>query len=212
MAEPYGRPTARLTRAARRTQLLSAAKSAFVSQGYHSAAMDDIADRAGVSKPVLYQHFPSKLELYLALLSETAEELVMAVRAAINETDDNDVRVHRAVEAIFGYVGGDSQGHRLVFESDLAGQPEVDRIVDRMTEACIVAITDTITYDTGVDDARGRLLAAGLVGLSQVSARYWLAQRGAVPQDEAVELVYTLAWRGISRFPRQQHGERPAGI
>ncbi|AZI58144.1 TetR/AcrR family transcriptional regulator [Nakamurella antarctica] len=203
MTEQFTRATPRLNRAARRAQLLSAAKSAFVSQGYHCAAMDDIADRAGVSKPVLYQHFPSKLELYLALLSETADELVAALRAAINETDDNDVRVHRAVEAIFRYVGGDSQGHRLVFESDLAGQPEVDRIVDHMTEACVGAITETITNDTGVDTAHGRLLAAGLVGLSQVSARYWLAQSGEVPQEEAVEMVYTLAWRGISRFPRQ---------
>ena len=62
-----GRPT-RLPRSARRKQLLEAAQEVFVAQGYHAAAMDDIAERAGVSKPVLYQHFPGKLELYLALL------------------------------------------------------------------------------------------------------------------------------------------------
>ncbi|HZI96263.1 MAG TPA: helix-turn-helix domain-containing protein, partial [Actinomycetales bacterium] len=52
---------ARLPRSARRAQLLGAAQEVFVSRGYHAAAMDEIADRAGVSKPVLYQHFPSKL-------------------------------------------------------------------------------------------------------------------------------------------------------
>jgi len=53
-------------------QLLQAAQDVFVAQGFHAAAMDDIADRAGVSKPVLYQHFPGKRELYLALLSSTS--------------------------------------------------------------------------------------------------------------------------------------------
>ena len=71
-----------------------------------------------------------------------------------------------------------------------------------LVETGMVEVTEPITTDTGVDPARGRLLAAGLVGLSQVSARYWLAQEAAVPISEAVELVYTLAWRGISRFPR----------
>jgi AcrR family transcriptional regulator len=61
----------RLPRSARRAQLLEAAQEVFVQCGYHAAAMDDIADRAGVSKPVLYQHFPGKLELYLALFAST---------------------------------------------------------------------------------------------------------------------------------------------
>src|SRR5580693_10508456 len=62
------RPRTRLPRHERRRQLLDAALEVFVSQGYHAAAMDEIAERAGVSKPVLYQHFPGKLDLYLALL------------------------------------------------------------------------------------------------------------------------------------------------
>ena len=77
-------------------------------------------------------------------------------------------------------------------------------IVDQATQHCIDAITETITTDTGVDPERAQLLASGLVGLSQVSARYWLNQAGSVPRAEAVELLSTLAWRGISRFPR--HG------
>jgi AcrR family transcriptional regulator len=195
--------TARLSRSDRRAQLLLAAKSAFVAQGYHAAAMDDIADRAGVSKPVLYQHFPSKLELYLALLGDSADELVSLVESALQGTTDNDERVHRAVEAYFTFVADNGQAYRLIFESDLRGQSRVEQIVDRATDACIAAITDTITTDTGVDPERSRLLAAALVGLSQVSARYWLTQSSGVPRDEAIEMLSTLAWRGISRFPRQ---------
>jgi AcrR family transcriptional regulator len=193
----------RLPRSARRKQLLAAAQEVFVANGYHAAAMDDIADRAGVSKPVLYQHFPSKLELYLALLGDSADELVRLVDGALHNTTDNDERVHRAVGAYFSFVADNGQAYRLIFESDLRGQVRVEEIVDRATDACIAAITDTITTDTGVDPERSRLLAAALVGLSQVSARYWLTQSPGVPRDEAIEMLSTLAWRGISRFPRQ---------
>ena len=73
----------RLPRPARRQQLLQAAQATFVARGYHSAAMDDIAEQAGVSKPVLYQHFPSKLELYLALLDEQIDGLIARIRAEV---------------------------------------------------------------------------------------------------------------------------------
>ncbi|MEV6932053.1 helix-turn-helix domain-containing protein, partial [Dactylosporangium sp. NPDC051485] len=83
-----GRPV-RLPRSARRKQLLAAAQQVFVAQGYHAAAMDDIAERAGVSKPVLYQHFPGKLELYLALLDTHCDAMVSRVRSAMEATTDN---------------------------------------------------------------------------------------------------------------------------
>ncbi len=203
MADTAARVTPRLSRSARRLQLMSAAKSAFVTQGYHAAAMDDIADRAGVSKPVLYQHFPSKLELYLALLNESADEMVRLVRVALSATTDNHQRVDNAVAAYFTFVADNGQAYRLIFESDLRGQLEVERIVERATDDCISAITDTITADTGADVERARLLASGMVGLSQVSARYWLQQSPHVSRPEAIELLSTLMWRGISRFPRQ---------
>jgi AcrR family transcriptional regulator len=169
--------------------------------------MDDIAERAGVSKPVLYQHFPSKLELYQALLSESADDMVARVRAALEATDDNHERVHRTIDAYYDFVAGEDQAYRLIFESDLRAEPEVQAVVDRAIDQCLEALTETITKDTGVDEARGRLLASGLVGLSQVSARYWLSQGAQVPPAEAVELLTTLAWRGISGFPR--HGDAP---
>lgn len=191
-----------MTRAIRRAQLLDVARAVFVAQGFHATAMDDIADAAGVSKPVLYQHFSSKLALYRALLETSADQLVQLVRAAITSSDDNAVRVFRAAAAYFSFVADEGQAFRLIFESDLRDEPDIAAIVDRATESCIAAISDTITADTGADVASARLLAAGLVGLSQVSARYWLAQADSIDRDRAVELVSALAWRGISHFPR----------
>jgi AcrR family transcriptional regulator len=189
-------------RAARRAQLLQSARTVFVSQGYHATSMDDVADSAGVSKPVLYQHFSSKLALYQALLDESATEMVRRVEQAIAVSEDNAERVEKAVAAYFAFVADEDQAFRLIFESDLRGEPEIAAAVDRATEACIAAISDTITADTGTDQASARLLAAGLVGLSQVGARYWLDQSESISQQRAVALLSTLAWRGISHFPR----------
>ena len=83
----------RLPRHERRRQLLDAALAVFVSRGYHAAAMDEIAERAGVSQPVLYQHFPGKLELYLALLDQSVDNLLESVRDALGSTTDNKQRV-----------------------------------------------------------------------------------------------------------------------
>src|ERR1044072_8150822 len=98
-----GRPV-RLPRSARRKQLLAAAQQVFVAQGYHAAAMDDIAERAGVSKPVLYQHFPGKLELYLALLDTHCDAMVLRMRTAMAVTTDNKERVRNAMAAYFDFI------------------------------------------------------------------------------------------------------------
>ncbi|MCW2723564.1 MAG: TetR family transcriptional regulator [Frankiales bacterium] len=196
----------RLPRSARRKQLLGAAQEIFVAQGYHAAAMDDIAERAGVSKPVLYQHFPGKLELYLALLDQHANELVAKVREALASTTDNHQRVAASVSAYFDFVDGEGTsgegGFRLVFESDLRNDPAVRERVERMTQECVAAITETIAHDTGYRAEEAELLSVGLTGLAEVGARWWLAADGQLPKERAVELLVGLTWRGISGSPR----------
>src|SRR5262245_66524587 len=101
--------------------------------------MDDIADRAGVSKPVLYQHFPSKLELYLALLDSSCDSLTDAVRSALASTHDNKLRVQATMQAYFDFVDDDMAAFRLVFASDLTGEPAVAARVDRVSRWCAEA-------------------------------------------------------------------------
>jgi AcrR family transcriptional regulator len=201
------RAAGRMPRSARRKQLLVAAREVFVAQGYHAAAMDDIAERAGVSKPVLYQHFPGKLDLYLALLDTFAEALVHRVRQAMASTTDNTVRVHNAITAYFDFVDGegpDEEGaFRLVFETDLRNEPAVRERVERTSRLCMEAIADTIAADTGLPRPQAELLSVALTGLSEMAARWWLDTDRAVPKADAVWLLETLAWRGISHFPRQ---------
>jgi AcrR family transcriptional regulator len=181
----------------------------FVAQGFHAAAMDDIADRAGVSKPVLYQHFPGKRELYLALLEEQVSELADRVGEAMGATEDNRERVDAAVGAYFDFIDAEGEAFRLVFESDLRNDVDVRAIVDRGTGVCVDAIAGVIAADTGADPERALLIAAGLTGLAETSARWWLPRKGTVSRDEAVALMSALAWRGISGFPRIDGGPLP---
>ncbi|WP_370618313.1 TetR/AcrR family transcriptional regulator [Mumia sp. Pv 4-285] len=197
----------RLPRSARRAQLLEAAREIFVDNGYHAAAMDDIAERAGVSKPVLYQHFPGKLELYLALLDTACDTVVEAVREALASTDDNKARVQATIDVFYSYVASDQAAFRLVFESDITNDPEVRRRVDRVNSETASAIAVVIHEDTALPEVAAELLAMSLVGMAHVSARYWLDQGSAMTKEEAVAMVSMLSWRGIGGFPRTDEPE-----
>lgn len=187
----------------RRLQLMQSASSVFVTCGYHSAGMDEIADTAGVSKPVLYQHFPSKLDLYMAVLTSHIADMVQGVRQALRSTTDNRKRVQAAVEAFFEFVDNDTQGYRLVFASDLMGDPQVQSRVDGGVDACVDAVFDMVSQDSGLDPYRARMLAVGLVGASQVSARYWLEADRPISKEDAIMTTSALAWGGLSHVPKQ---------
>jgi AcrR family transcriptional regulator len=167
--------------------------------------MDDIAERAGVSKPVLYQHFPGKLELYLALLDTQAEALAETVISALAGTTDNHQRIHAVLSAYFGFVDrSDHDGaFRLIFESDLVNDPAVRERVERVTEKTMLAVADTVASDTGLSKSEAQLLATALTGAAQVAARWWLASDRPVAKEDAIHLLESLLWRGISNFPRQ---------
>ena len=191
----------RLPRKARRAQLLDSALEVFVAQGYHAAAMDDIAERAGVSKPVLYQHFPGKLELYLALLEQSSDRIIDATHEALASTHDNKLRVHRDDAGVLRLrrqrPGRVPAGLRVRPHQRAAGA----RAGRPGHSVCAEEIAKVIHEDTGLPDEASRLLAVSLVGMAQVSARFWLDEGGEIDQADAATLVAGLAWRGISRFP-----------
>ena len=140
--------------------------------------MDEIAVRAGVSKPVLYQHFPGKLDLYLALLDEHTRQLGDRVREALESTTDNHVRVSRSVQAYFDFVDDPSGAYQLVFESDLRNEPAVRARVEGSLTDCVNAIAATIAADTGYRPEDAELLSVGVAGIAEVGARWWLTSGG----------------------------------
>lgn len=165
--------------------------------------MDEIAEVARVSKPVLYQHFPGKRELYLALLDSHLAALTDLLVGALESTTDNKLRVHATMRAYFQFIAQDSQAHRLVFESDLSNDPDVSGRLEAFNARFADAIAGVISGDTGLSHLEATLLGHAMAGMAQVSARYWLETDKGLNLDAASELIYRLAWRGISRFPKE---------
>jgi len=199
--------TTRLPRVERRRQLLQAAHEVFAANGYHAAAMDEIADAAHVSKPVLYQHFPGKRELYLALLDLHLQSLTGMLTDALNSTVDNKERVRATIGAYYRFIAEESQAHRIVFESDLSNDPEVAARLEGFNARLASSIAGVLAEETNLSTAEATLLGRALAGMAQVSARYWVQSGAGLDRDVACELIYRLAWRGISRFPKEPWGK-----
>jgi AcrR family transcriptional regulator len=200
-----------LPRSERRESLLSAAREVFVESGYHAAAMDEIAARAGVTKPVLYQHFGSKRDLYLAVLDNSVEQFLESVGRALRSTDDNRSRVTATIDAYLRFISQDDAAYRLVFESDLVNAPDVRDRVQRVNALSAEMVCEVIATDTGLSHAEALLLAYGLLGMAQTAALRWLREPEDMDPAAAAQLLSALAWRGISGFPRSHppNGNQP---
>lgn len=196
----------RMPRAQRRAQLLGAALTVFVSKGYHAAAMEDIADEAGVSKPVLYQHFPGKLDLYLALLDDQCDHLESLVLEALNSSDDHEERVYATVRAYFDFVADEGGAFRLIYESDLTNEPQVRHRIDALEAQLGEAMTQRITEDTPLPTELAEMLGLAMSGAAQVMARTWLAHGAHFTKEVAAQAAGHLAWRGLGSFPVNRMG------
>ncbi|MGW4122375.1 TetR/AcrR family transcriptional regulator [Nocardia sp. NPDC004711] len=190
-------------RALRRRRTLTAATEVFVARGFHAATMDEIAHRAGWSKPILYKEFSGKLELYLAVLEHHIDALTDGVQRALHSTTANRDRVRAAIQGYFDFVDHETQGFRLVFDSNVPSEPSVRWRIGRATDDCVTAVSTAVAHDSGLSPNRSRMLAAGLVGASQFAAQYWLDTGRAVPKADAIAAVITLCWGGLSSVPLQ---------
>jgi AcrR family transcriptional regulator len=196
-----------LPREERRKQLLDAARQVFVDHGFHATSMDDIAVAAAVSKPVLYQHFPGKHELFLDLMDTQVDLLGSAITAALESTTDNKARVQATVHAYFQFVDSPDRAYRLLFDSGLNNDPDVALRMEGLDHRFAADIAEVIAADTTLSGEEALLLGHGLAGLVKSSARHWAGQAGddARPDLEtAADLAFRLAWRGISRFPKER--------
>lgn len=199
-----------MPRALRRAQVLGIAQELFTSQGFHHVSMDDIADRAEVSKPVLYRHFPSKLDLYLTVVDARGDELLSAVDAAVAMHPPGEVRPHDAraiitgvVRAYLDFVDGAGESSALLFESDVRHDLEVRARVERATEAVTRRLGAVLHDVAGVPADVAALLAPSLAAMAQSAATRRLRAEDGTPTGTAREtaaLVARLAWGGVADF------------
>lgn len=199
--------TARLPREERRRQLLGAAQQVFTEQGYHRASMDEIAEAASVSKPVLYQHFPGKRELFLDLFSTHVDALTERLDHVLRTAENNRERVLATVQVYFAFVDRPDRAHRMVFDSGLSHDPQVTAQLQALTEGLAVPTAQIISEDARLPLSHALILGHSLAGLVQTSARQWADHPGPEPRptrEEAVELTFRLMWRGLRDFRGQE--------
>ena len=183
--------------AQRRRQLLSVAGHLFGEYGYHQLSMEQLADAAGVSKPVLYQHFPSKRELYLALVNDANVELEAQVRKALEGTTDNRERITGAIGTYFDFV--EDRRFRLLHSTADLADPEVRDAVEASLKRVAEAIGRLIAHDAGLSTSAANFLAGAIRGLATEGARWWLDHQD-VAKEDAVRLLARLIWRGLGSF------------
>src|ERR1700735_4058810 len=170
----------RLTAEQRRHQLLAVALELFAHRGYRATTMDDIAEAAGGTKPLLYQHFSSKRALYLELVDSIAQDLLTAIGRAVMQAEGPRQQVELGFAAYFRLVVRHEDELRLLDGRHPADDLELGRALRAVEDAIAEAIDPLI--DAGLDDDHRRLLAYGIVGMAEGVSRRFMAQR---PDSEA---------------------------
>lgn len=183
------------------------ARGVFAEDGYHGAGMEKIAQRAGVTKPVLYQHFEGKKELYLALLDSDMTRLLAQVQAAIQGAAGH-VRIQKGLASYFDYIERNGDSFRLLFRETLGADPEFREAIDRFHDAAASTIGAIIAEETGKPLAHSELLARGLMGMAEAAASWWMEGKQHIDKAELVGDLTELAWRGLAGLPLRKEGKR----
>jgi AcrR family transcriptional regulator len=185
----------------RRAQLLQVARRVFGTSGFHAASMEAVAKEAGVTKPILYDHFPSKKELYLALIDADLAVLHEEVRKALDAPIGNRERIRASFQAYFDFVDEHAEGFRLLMQEAVGAEGEFRRRVAHVRDQILSEVADLIVRESKsmLDRLHAEIVALALIGMVETVAQ---REPGGSPEKrrEAVDLLVRLAWRGITEL------------
>jgi len=206
MTDTTDRPTTlRLPAAERRRQLLDVALHSFAQRGFHDTSMNDVAEAAGVTKPVLYQHFASKKALYRELVDDLGAGLEGAIVAAVAEADGPRKQVEAGFRAYFRWATSQGAAFKVLFADRNRVDSELAAAVAKVESMMADRVASLIVVE-GLSDDERHVLAFGVVGLAESTSRHWLGL-GLGPgldADAFADIVAQLAWsglRGVNRRP-----------
>lgn len=188
--------TERLPAARRRRQLLDVAVEVFAAHGYHQTTMNQVAEAAGVTKPVLYQHFASKQDLFGEVLNDLGTRLEEAIGKATSAATSPRNQVRAGFTAYFRFVVEERTASQLLFGADTRQEPEFDEIA-RRTRASIAEATAALIDVEGLDQDDRRFLAQGIIGIAEATSRHWIQEGGSDDIDVVAEAAADLAWGGL---------------
>jgi AcrR family transcriptional regulator len=190
----------RLPASERREQILEVAIQVFARNGFHSTSMNDVAEAAGVTKPVLYQHFDSKQELYLALLDDVGARMITAITKATAGATSGRSQTELGFRAYFQWVADDHDAFLLLFGFRSNRDEESTQAIRRITSEAASAIAPLIAAD--IDPDHRRTLAHGLVGLAEGVSRRLVERGESFDPSVLGQQVADLAWAGLRAVHR----------
>ncbi len=186
----------RLPAAERRAQLLESATKVFADAGFHNASMNDVAEHAGVTKPVLYQHFTSKRDLYKELLNEIGSGLRDAIAKAVAQATSPREQIQFGFRTYFGFVATQPDAYRVLFGAGTRRDEEFAAEARRVEASIAEVVAEHIAIE-GLSHERRLLLANGIVGVAEGACRFWLANEVEVDATVLADEVSQLAWAGL---------------
>jgi AcrR family transcriptional regulator len=197
----------RVPRAVRSAQLLELADRLFAERGFHAASMDELARRAGVSKPVIYDHFGSKEELFATCVRRTGEALADRVEKAVSEDSDPRTRMRAGSIAYFRFLQDQLPAWIVLFDDegvrDTRFTAEASRIRHRQSELMIHLMAET-SGTTPDHEGRPRLEAMTLaVAGAYESLSLWWHEHPEVAPEELADWLLDLIWPGLERLNAQ---------
>jgi AcrR family transcriptional regulator len=186
-------PRRRLTAERRRRQLIDVALESFATKGFNETTMEDIATSAGVTKPLLYQHFASKRALYLELIDDVAARLIGSLATAASSASKTRRRVEAGFEAYFRFTIENPSAVRMLF--DAPHDEELARGLRRIEDSIAQFLAPL--FDADIDADYQRTLASAVVGMTEGVTRDWLRARSEreLPQTDAMREAGQLAQR-----------------
>ncbi|MFI1917218.1 TetR/AcrR family transcriptional regulator [Nocardia sp. NPDC020380] len=182
----------------RRRVIVAAAAGLFAACGYRAASMEEIACRAGISKPVLYKAFSSKLELYLAVLHEAEQVLGETLTSALAHAEGTSSIVTATVAAIFDFADIHARSAALLAGAAVAEEPSAQRAAYRAATACTDALLDALVPYPLSRSEQGWLITTEVIAIAQACARGWAVTGKPLPKHEAVAVTAGLCWSGLA--------------
>ena len=196
----------RMTAQERREQLIGVARSVFADQGYVGASMEEIAERAEVSKPIVYEHFGGKEGVYQVVIDREVGHLVERIREALDAPGPR-AAVERAAEAFLGYIEEEEEGFKvLVRDAPRAGSPGSLASVIEDIAARVEGLLEKELGERGYDGTIAPVMSRALVGMVALTGQWWVGVRKPSRKVVAGHLV-NLAWNGLKDLEKEQ----PAG-
>jgi len=191
----------RLPAAQRRTQLVDAAMQIFAAEGYQKTTMDAVAAAAGVTKPVLYQHFPSKRDLFLELLRTVGRHLTEMVNLATSGAESPRAQVEQGFHAYFEFVESRPDEFRVLFGEGVRVEAEFAAEV-LTVERGIAGIVAELIITEGLSKQERLVLGHGIVGMAERTGRHWIDSGRTGSAQALASGVADLAWSGLRGRPR----------